>query len=372
MAEVKRRNWFSRTFELQDPTTARLLPMEGLRGVAVTLVFLQHYSVQAELLGLASGPAAVFARAFHNYGNMGVELFFVLSGYLIYGTLVRNAPPFLAFMARRCQRIYPAFLVVFALAFAAMTLMPARSEIPDEFLPALSFVAANLVFLPGLFPIPAVVEVAWSLSYEMFFYLVTAVLVLTTGFHALARRSRVVVLALITAAFLALSHAGIPDFPARMLPFFAGMLLAEGLGGRVPAWLGLAAPVAAFVGYVTGAIPAPLLELSQTLAFFLLCAVCFRGAGVISRAMSWAPLRWLGNMSYSYYLLHGFVVHAAALVLGAILPGGMADWIFWLFMPVAFAATLAASAILFVGVEKPFSLKPRRAKPLERAPAGAV
>src|SRR4249919_1955085 len=98
--------WFHRTFELQDRRHSRLLPMEGLRGFAVTLVFLHHYTVQAQLIGLSPGPTSVVATALRSYGNLGVELFFVLSGYLIYGTLVRRPPSFAGFMARRFQRIY--------------------------------------------------------------------------------------------------------------------------------------------------------------------------------------------------------------------------------------------------------------------------
>ena len=66
-------SWLWRTFELQDPAHARLLPMEGLRGFAVTLVFLQHYSVQSQLIGLQPGPALYFAGVFRTYGNYGVE-----------------------------------------------------------------------------------------------------------------------------------------------------------------------------------------------------------------------------------------------------------------------------------------------------------
>ena len=54
------RHW-GRLFELQDPQHARLLPMEGLRGIAVTLVFLQHYCEQAQELGLTPGPASAVA-----------------------------------------------------------------------------------------------------------------------------------------------------------------------------------------------------------------------------------------------------------------------------------------------------------------------
>jgi len=351
-----------RTFELQDPLHARLLPMEGLRGVAVTLVFLQHYTVQSQLIGLSPGAAATVAAALRSYGNLGVELFFVLSGYLIYGTLVRKAPPFLGFMARRIQRIYPAFLVVFSFALAVTLLAPVPHKIPSEPWHAAGYIAVNLALLPGLVPMVGIVDVAWSLSYEMFFYLVTAGLVLGMGLNRTPPKWRILLIAVLASLFVVVSCAGIPNFPLRMMPFFAGMLLAEGLGSRIPAWLGWAAPLAALVAYLADVMPGVLQELTQTVAFFSLCAVCFRDAGVVSRRMTWAPLRWLGNMSYSYYLVHGFVVRIAMVVLGRVLPSGMPDWVFWGFMPILYLATLAASALLFVLVEKPISLRPAETK----------
>jgi peptidoglycan/LPS O-acetylase OafA/YrhL len=69
-------------------------------------------------------------------------------------------------------------------------------------------------------------------------------------------------------------------------------------------------------------------------------------------------------MSYSYYLIHALTINAAAMVLGKLIPrGGPA--LYWAFMLPVFLATLVTSTLLFVLVEKPFSLvvKPRP-KPL--------
>lgn len=351
-----------RTFELQDPRHARLLPMEGLRGFAVTLVFLQHYTVQSQLIGLSPGAASMVAAVFRSYGNLGVELFFVLSGYLIYGTLVRKAPSFLGFMARRYQRIYPAFLVVFAFALALTVLTPVQHKIPTEPWRAAVFLAANLTLLPGLLPMVRIVDVAWSLSYEMFFYFVTAALVLGTGLSRTPPKWRIALITLLAGMFILASCAGIPNFPVRMMPFFAGMLLAEGLGSRVPTWVGWAAPLAAFMASLTNIMPNVMEEFVQTIAFFALCAVCFRDAGLVSAWMTWAPLRWLGNMSYSYYLIHGFVVRIAMVMLARVLPLGMPDWVFWGFMPILYLVTLLVVSLLFVLVEKPISLRPAEAK----------
>jgi exopolysaccharide production protein ExoZ len=350
--------WLRQTFELQDPAHARLLPMEGLRGVAVTLVFLQHYSVQAQLIGLSPGPAAAVAAAFRNYGNQGVELFFVLSGYLIYGTLVRKAPSFLGFMARRIQRIYPAFLIVFALMMVMVIFIPIPGKLPANHQEAAVYVVANLALLPGLFPIEAIHGVTWSLSYEMFFYIAAAALVLGLGMSEMSRAWRIVIIALLAGPFVLVAYANIPYFPTRMMPFFAGMLLAESLGDRVPPWLAWAAPLVGFAALTSHSFPGTTSELIQTMAFFALCAVCFRGAGRISVWMTIAPLRWLGNMSYSYYLMHGIITRIIMVPLMRMLPLGMPDWLFWALLPVVYVATLVASSLLFVLVEKPISLRP--------------
>ena len=349
--------WFRRTFELQDPLHARMLPMEGLRGFAVTLVFLQHYTVQAQLLGLAPGATATFAAVFRAYGNYGVELFFVLSGFLIYGSLVGRAPSFGTFMARRVQRIYPTFLVVFLFALALSVLVPGADKVPPGLWPATVYLAMNLALLPGLIPMTRVVEVAWTLSFEMFFYLATAALVLGTRFGRVPAPRRAVVLGVLAAGFVVASLSAIPDFPIRMMPFFAGMLLAEGMGRRVPPPLAWAATLAGFLASATGVLPGVWNEVTQTLAFFALCAVAFRSAGAVSAWLVWTPLRWLGNMSYSYYLIHGFVVRIGMVLLARELGPGMPDWLFWTLLPVFFAVTLVASAALFIIVEKPLSLK---------------
>lgn len=353
-----KKSWFSRTFELQDPHHARLLPMEGLRGIAVILVFLHHYSVQSELIGLAPGGAATIAAGLHHYGNMGVELFFVLSGYLIYGSLLRRQQPFTGFMARRLQRIYPTFLVVFALAIALILLMPGSGKLPSNPWAAAGIIAANMALLPGLFPITRIVQVAWSLSYEMFFYIAGGMLVLGTGFGRMAAPMRIVAIMLAALVLVLLSYLHIPHFPFRMMAFFAGMLLAEGIGGRIPAWLGWSAPLLAMIASITRMIPSVITEeVIHSIAFFLLCAVCFRDAGRVSVAMRFAPLRWLGNMSYSYYLLHGFIVRIAMVIIARFMPGGMPDWAYWTLMPILFGITLMASAMLFIIVEKPMSLQ---------------
>ena len=94
------------------------------------------------------------------------------------------------------------------------------------------------------------------------------------------------------------------------------------------------------------------------LAFFVLCLACFQDENApIAQIFSWKPMRWLGNMSYSYYLIHGLALKAVFMVLPMMLPRSMFDiWFFWGFLGVAFVLTLVPAGFLFVLIERPFSL----------------
>ena len=67
-----------------------------------------------------------------------------------------------------------------------------------------------------------------------------------------------------------------------------------------------------------------------------------------------------GNMSYSYYLVHGFVIFAGVAMARRIGMSGLSDVTLWIALPMVFAATLVPSFWAFVAVEKPFSLTPRQ------------
>ncbi|MFN0186032.1 MAG: acyltransferase family protein [Aquabacterium sp.] len=345
-----------------DGGPARMRPTEGLRGAAVLLVFAQHYAMQAIQM-IELGPvAAEVAALLRNFGTLGVELFFVLSGFLIYGTLLRRRPGFMPFMRRRVQRLYPAFLVVFVplLAWHAVR----GAEVPVDPLSAGLVILANLLFIPGVFAMDAIMTVAWSLSWEMAFYLVLGLLVPGLGLHAWPRWGRIgAILAVMGLVAMVCDRApegaGVFVVPLPLLPLLVGMLLFEiedGRGPAVPGGLALAAGAASLlVGQYVAWSPLSR-TVMETLALALLCSAALRGGNLAALVFSQETLRWLGNMSYSFYLVHGLVLVASFRLAGWLLGAGWPGVTFWLLAAPIFAAGAVASLVLFVLVERPFSL----------------
>ncbi len=368
--------WLVDRFELSRGTVGHnVRPMEGLRGFAVFLVFLVHYCTLVGPWIVGHPDLSRFAGAMHAVGNSGVDLFFVLSGYLIYGSLIARPQPFGRFMKRRVQRIYPAFLAVFALYVALSYAMPAERKIPSDWLAASLYLGENLLLLPGLFPIEPLITVAWSLSYEMFYYLAIPLIIVAFALRARSTAWRVAFFALVATAIFAWCAL----FPGhvRLTMFIAGILLHETMRARkveapgsVVAATALVAALAATLLPLDGPAGFALRIAALFAGFFVVCFACFSRPGIaLARAFSVTPLRWLGNMSYSYYLLHGLALKAAfvvfAVVVGpaALAGSGASIALFWMLLPAMFASTLVPTALLFLFVEHPWSLAPK--KPLD-------
>lgn len=358
-------DWLTEKFELtRGGNSHNVRPMEGLRGCAVLLVFLVHYTNLVQPWIARDAALSVLVESLRIAGNSGVDLFFVLSGYLIYGSLVSKYQPFAPFVGRRLERIYPTFIAVFVMYVTLSFVLPDESKIPESPGAGALYLLQNFLLLPGLFPIQPMITVAWSLSYEMFYYLALPLLVAVFKLRERSSVWRVTFFLAIAVVFA--SYTVVNDGPVHLIMFISGILLYEalrnsrmrasstaGLVGLIAAPLGMLLPIGEPVG---SAVKVGIMFVG----FFVLCLACFRTPEAwLPKAFSWTPLRWLGNMSYSYYLLHGLVLLGGFMGLEIFMPPtGEQSMVFWWLLAPMLALTLVPSAALFLMIERPFSLAP--------------
>ena len=362
---VGMRSWLESRFELaRHGDHPGLRPMEGLRGFAVFLVFLVHFVTFALPFVPAQSTTVRVASAMGSIGHAGVDLFFVLSGYLIYGSLIVRQQDFGRFMRRRIERIYPTFITVLLVYLALSFALPRRSKLPDSVSHAALYVMQNVALLPGILRIPPIITVSWSLSYEMLFYLIVPVGI---GVFGLRQRSRAWRIGFVVCvAGLLVAYFAVRGGPVRLLMFMAGILLFEILAGPTPPVPGSVFTAGLLLLGLLGLLippagPGSLLKvLILCVSFLVTCLACLaRSPTSFGRAFSWTPMRWLGNMSYSYYLIHGLTLQTLFMALTRWFPktvlGGA---VFWIILLPVFLVTAVPAAILFLYVEKPLSLSP--------------
>ena len=291
---------------------AYLLEVDGLRALAVVAVVVFH-----------AFPAALPG------GFVGVDIFFVISGYLITRLLraqweTEGAIDIAAFYARRVRRILPLLVTVVLGTLVASVLLleddEAVRQVADSAMASLLFVA-NVYFqwMTGGYFHPATERLPllhiWSLGVEEQFYLVWP---LALGLLLAGGRTRtlrwVVALAALSALFAALvclfdANAAFYLMPARFWQLAAGGLIALGFAGaarRGPsvAWAGLVLMLVA-IGLPTHGMAAINIVLATLGAAALLWAV-HGGAplGVVGRALRSRPAVFVGLISYALYLWH--------------------------------------------------------------------
>ncbi len=310
--------------------------IEGLRGIAVLLVVAYHVG-----LPLAGG------------GFVGVDVFFVLSGFLITGLLRQEAATtgtisLPAFYARRVRRLLPAATVVLAgtVLLAALVLAPLEVVPVAETTQAAAAFVSNVKFWRASADYFAAASGTnpllhtWSLSVEEQFYLVCpAFVLLLVRRGAPARRLAWPHAAVFAATWAAASwytaaHQPTAFFqaPLRAWEFAAGALLSLAPAGErssaarprdarallLGGWLGLVLVLGAAAGLSsTSAFPGTAAMLPVGGTVLLLAAGADGAAGSVGRLLSSGWLQWIGQRSYSWYLWHWPI-----LVLGAVaIPG---------------------------------------------------
>jgi peptidoglycan/LPS O-acetylase OafA/YrhL len=274
---------------------SRLHGVDALRGVAALLVMLFHYTTRyQEKFGHVSPPAFEV-----HWGYLGVNLFFMISGFVIFMTLERTRRP-ADFLVSRFSRLFPAYWVA---ALVTWTIVQLTPELGKNVSP-LAAIGNGLMF-HGLLGIPNIDGVYWTLEVELLFYWAMFLLWLTVGFAAPVRwLAPWLALSIVAAAVQRLGFA-FPYIVSRVFilpyfPYFAlGVLLYLYFVRRTFRWRVEGLIVA--LTLLAIALADPSSRLVWTFSFVVLFVlVAFRWQD----SFAVRALARVGIISYPLYLLH--------------------------------------------------------------------
>jgi peptidoglycan/LPS O-acetylase OafA/YrhL len=326
--------------------------IDGLRAIAVLAVVLFH--AQAGVPG----------------GFVGVDIFFVISGFLITSLIENDLKngnfSIVSFYERRIRRIFPALVVMVLASFvgAWVLYMPPELELFGKSAVAASMFVSNILFWMEAGYFDTVAEFkpllhTWSLSVEEQFYVFYPLLMIVM--NRLTRVRRLFTLSIVVAASFLVSIYWVEKQPVSAFYLLPSRFWELGVGGLLAMYSGryignlfLCSLVAA-VGLLLISIAAFGLD-SQTafpgMAALLPCIgtalIIFVGHGgnPISSALAWRPLVSIGLISYPLYLWHWPVLLFAQYKLGRALNGTE--------IVVMLLASLVAAGLTWRYVERPF------------------
>lgn len=307
---------------MQNPQNERPdfnVALNGYRGLCALLVFVFHVGSA----GVSDWPADSLAGNATSYVwsslTYGVEMFFMISGFVILGSLLRHRTVS-GFLKDRFVRIYSAWipaLIAVTVICVAFKMEAFEHTTPFE---SLTLFAGNLLLLPPIIPIRMIHQVSWSLSYEWVFYLTAAVSVILWR-----RNPRHPVLLGLWAALAALFICLFP----RALFFVTGVLVfkyRDWFASHVK-WLRF--PLLSLLLFLiawraTGVLKAHLTStmfdyiadgrwiwvvIAFAASLHMFASVCLSASRQTAFLQS-ATFQFLGRISYSFYLWHTLAMAA--------------------------------------------------------------
>jgi exopolysaccharide production protein ExoZ len=337
---------------VSEKKQGKLLSVQAARGVAALLVVLYH---SGRMVALPQYVGFIPLSGFFNFGHAGVDFFFVLSGFIIYfvhnGDIGRSeAIP--RYLWRRLTRIYPIYWIVTAFILVLASLRPERLE--------LGHVVKSILLMPH--NMEPLLGVAWTLQHEILFYLMFLTLIIRRHVGIISLVLWVTVIIAGISRMLPHSYGLLFIASPFHLQFFMGMAVAHIIiNHKVPAphlWA-LSGACAFFVVCMsenarlvsaTAALSQTLYGLSAAITLLGFAAVELKGDLIIAKSAS-----FLGEASYSIYLLHTIVIGLSARVLmnlGIVktMPG-------WSVMVCAAVAAVVSASMLYQFVERPLLVR---------------
>lgn len=321
----------------------RLTAIDSLRGIAALWVVIFHFSWGAHSFWLAADPSQFTEIApftFNVQGLLAVDLFFMISGFVIFMTLGRTAS-ITDFAISRFSRLFPAYWICLILTTATIVLIPVSTQSITmlQTLAGGTMLNAYLGFNP-------VETVYWSLAVELAFYVIMACVFAAGLLHRIE---------LLGGVWLVMSALLFTIFPnvgamlpwrvqtASILPytplFLAGILLYR---TRMQGWtLTRTALLAACFLVRLGTFQSPAAIIGTMLIFVAFTAASLDWAAFLC----WRPIVSLGTISYPLYLIHESIGYR---IQRAVVMGLHASPLIGFLTALAAAITLAWAISVFI------------------------
>ena len=288
------------------PKSKRILELDALRAIAALNLLMFHFTwVYVAKYGFESPVGFVMP-----YGKYGVQLFFMLSGFVNAFTLIRKMPTPKDFSVGRAIRIVPSFWLVVIMNVGLLSMFPMLQQNVSA-----EATLANMTVMPHLFGFECMEPVTWTLMIELLFYGFLLFLLFT---GRLAKPLFSVVMLVLGVCmigglgnqFIQQEYAGtglgsVSAFVDqvmifRWMPLFAmGILLNEIKMKRGTIWLNC-------IGILLAGAAFHIIDVKDhnpkaTALLFVLLALCAYGRLPVLR---FKPLLFIGTISYSLYLFH--------------------------------------------------------------------
>lgn len=365
--------------DLRSVSQGRMPGLDGLRGIAILLVLMHGFDVLNAPGGLWHGVDLAL-----DAGWIGVQLFFVLSGFLITGILLdtQDSPAYYRnFFVRRVLRIFPLYYGVLLLAFVVVPLLVALPAGYGEHQLWLWTYTENFTAPFGgsnpLFPH------FWSLCVEEQFYLVWPLVVRIAGRRGVVALGTALVAIAIASRIYVRAHYGQPigaeaaySFtPCRFDALAIGAITAALLRGerfgrqviqrRSAGFLALAGMLIVLAGLVVGRlgrIGEPMQIAGYTVIALGFAFVLVSAMSPTATLFTWSPLRTIGTYSYAMYVFYAPLHLLAGLPLLARFGASPSVPLALAYVVAASLATYCFAALSYRFYERHFlALKPRLA-----------
>lgn len=343
----------------QLPAKQKLLGLQVLRAVASIMVMIAHAAAEAEHYFALSSPFSFVPL------TKGVDLFFVISGFIIYHSsskLLNLENPLLTFVKNRFYRVVPLyFLYTTAIVGVLLVFPQGLKETKFDFWQIIT----SYLFVPYARydgRVAPVLSLGWTLNYEVYFYALFAFCMYWQRKHLAPVAAGLLVLLSVAGTF-------IPDSAPTAFQVWTKSIIIEFAFGILIAWAyernavtikksGIAVAILLFFGF-SGLY---LLNVpDQAIALPRFISAGFPSAVIVAAVVLFLPehlesrlsglLVSLGDSSYSLYLSHRFVLRPVQLVVVKLFAVG--SYLGWLYVALASVIALIIGHMSFLILEKP-------------------